>query len=291
MAIANYPQIGFGLGLRPPHYVEVLETPDLNVDWFEVISENFMVPGGRPWYFLDRVKERYPIVLHGVSLSIGSVDPLDFAYLKALKRLIDRVNPVWVSDHLCWTGVDAFNTHDLLPLPYTEEALDHVVARVQRVQEFLGRQILLENPSTYVNFVESTLTEWDFLSLVAERSDCLILLDINNIYVNAYNHGFNSDRYLDRIPQDRVLQFHMAGHTNKGNYIIDTHDAAVISPVWALYQKALGRFPHAATLIERDDHIPSLSELLGELNKARALAQRVSTSNCLRDPISKEFAL
>src|SRR5687768_2363398 len=265
--------LGFGLGLRPVHYPEIFEGSP-RVDWFEAISENYMVPGGRPLHALMRVRERWPVVLHGVSLSIGSTDPLDEDYLGRLKALADRVEPVLISDHLCWTGVSGINLHDLLPLPYTEEALGHVVERVLRVQERLGRRILLENVSSYVTFTQSAVPEWQFIAEVARRADCLLLLDVNNVYVSAFNHEFDPLAYLDAIPGERVRQIHLAGHENNGTHIIDTHDHPVIDPVWSLYAEAICRFGPVATMIERDDRIPPLSELESELDRARAVASQ-----------------
>ncbi len=266
------PSLGFGLGLRTVHYEEILAGHP-GVDWFELLSENYLIPGGKPLRYLDRIRADYPVVMHGVSLSIGSSDPLDQDYLRALKALADRVSPHWISDHLCWTGVGGKNTHDLLPLPYTEEALDQVVARVHAVQDALGRRILLENVSSYVSYRDSELTEWEFLAEIARRADCLILLDVNNIYVSAYNHGFDADEYLAGIPAERVQQIHVAGHSNCGDHIIDTHDADVIDPVWDLYAKAIARLGPVSTMIERDDHIPPLADLVSELDRARQVAQ------------------
>jgi uncharacterized protein (UPF0276 family) len=211
--------------------------------------------------------------MHGVSLSVGSVDPLDFEYLSAVKRLAQRISPRWISDHLCWTGIASKNLHDLLPLPYTESAVRHVAQRVQRVQDFLGCRILLENVSSYVEFAETELSEWEFVAQVAERSDCHILLDVNNVYVSAFNHGFDAQAYLAGIPVERVQQIHLAGHSNCGDYIIDTHDAPVIDPVWALYATTIERFGAVPTMIERDDRIPPLAELLAELDRARRVAE------------------
>lgn len=266
------PPLGYGLGLRRQHYKEVLATRP-EVDWFEAISENYMDAGGSPRHFLERVRERYPVVLHGVSLSIGSVDPLNMTYLHRLRKLIDDIQPEWVSDHLCWTGVDHTNLHDLLPLPYTEESIAHVAERVSRVQEFLGRRILLENVSSYVSYSLSQMSEWEFLSAVAERADCLLLLDINNIYVSAFNHGFDPLRYIEGVPPQRVQQFHLAGHTHNGDHIIDTHDQPIVDPVWQLYSAAVRRFGPVSTMIERDDHIPPLAELLAELAQARRIGE------------------
>jgi uncharacterized protein (UPF0276 family) len=262
---------GFGIGLRRQHYDEVVATLPA-VDWFEVISENFMVAGGRPLWVLDRVREHYPIALHGVSLSIGSTDPLDFDYLRRLRELAQRVEPLWVSDHLCWTRVGGHNTHDLLPLPYTEEAIGHVAERVSRVQDFLGRRILLENVSTYLEYRHSEIPEWEFVNAVAARADCDILLDVNNIYVSAYNHGFSALDYLRAVPAARVRQFHLAGHTDRGTFLHDTHDHPVPDAVWELYAEAVRHCGAVATLIERDEHIPPLAELIAEAECARRVA-------------------
>ena len=269
---AGRPFLGFGLGLRPEHYTAVLEDRPA-VDWFEIISENYLVDGGKPLYFLDRIREHYPMVMHGVSLSIGGSDPLDTDYLAALKRLAARVEPAWISDHLCWTGIDGRNLHDLLPLPYTEEAVAHVAGRVGRVQDCLGRQILLENVSSYVTYTDSRLSEWEFLSAVAERADCHILLDVNNVYVSAHNHGFDALAYLDGVPPGRVRQIHLAGHSRDGSLIVDTHDHPVPDPVWALYAEAIARIGPVSTMIERDDDVPPLDALLAELARARSLAE------------------
>lgn len=266
---------GFGLGLRRQHYETILaERPAL--DWFEILTENYLVPGGKPLHYLDRIRALYPMVMHGVSLSIGSSDPLNRAYLAEVKALIERIQPAWLSDHLCWTGVGGVNLHDLLPLPYTEEALRHVVERVRQVQDFLGRQILLENVSSYLTYQMSAMSEWEFLAAVASEADCLILLDINNIYVSAFNHGFDPLAYLDGIPAERVRQFHLAGHLNLGTHIVDTHDHPVIDAVWSLYKEAVRRFGVVPTMIERDDNIPELGELLAELEVARRHAAHAS---------------
>ena len=268
------PFLGFGLGLRPEHYAAVLESRPA-VDWFEIISENYLVAGGKPLYFLDRIREHYPMVMHGVSLSIGGSDPLDTGYLAALKRLAARVEPAWISDHLCWTGIDGRNLHDLLPLPYTEEAIAHVAGRVIQAQDCLGRRILLENVSSYVTYTDSRISEWEFLSAVAERADCHILLDVNNVYVSAHNHGFDPLAYLDGVPPGRVRQIHLAGHSHNGSLIVDTHDHPVPDPVWALYAEAVARLGPVSTMIERDDDIPPLEVLLAELAQARSLAARL----------------
>lgn len=260
--------LGFGLGLRPPHYRDIVDRRPA-VDWFEVLSENYMVAGGKPLYYLDRIRADYPVVMHGVSLSIGSSEPLDQRYLADLKRLAARIEPRWISDHLCWTGIGGLNLHDLLPLPYTEEGIVHVADRVSRVQDYLGQQILLENVSSYVSWQASTLSEWDFLTAVAERADCLVLLDVNNIYVSSRNHGFDPQAFLAGIPVERVRQIHLAGHSRNGELLIDTHDHPVPDPVWELYAAAVRRFGAVPTMIERDADIPPLDELLAELETAR----------------------
>lgn len=261
----------FGLGLRPPHYGSILEDKP-QVDFFEILTENYFIDGGKPLYYLDRIRELYPIVMHGVSLSLGNSDPLSTDYLSQLKQLSKRVQPLWISDHLCWTGVDGYNTHDLLPLPYTEVAARHVVDRIKQVQDYLGKQVLIENISTYMQFPESEMTEWEFITTITNNADCLILLDINNLYVNAHNHDFDSDIYLDAIPAERVYQIHLSGHSRHQRLLIDTHDTSIIDSVWTLYKNAIQRLGMIPTLIERDDHIPALSELLKELNKARCIA-------------------
>ena len=273
--------LGFGLGLRAPHYSAIVETrPPLG--WLEILSENYMVPGGRPLDWLDRIRAEYPVAMHGVSLSIGSTDALDDEHLDALKQLQQRVHPAWISDHLCWTGVGGVNLHDLLPLPYSETALTHVVERVGRVQDRLGCRILLENVSSYAGYECSQLSEWDFLAEVAQRADCLILLDVNNVYVNSVNHDFDPLAYLDAIPAARVQQIHLAGHERRGRLIVDTHDAAIVEPVWQLYEHARRRFGDVATMIERDSNIPPLAELLAELDQARAIAARVDAESVQR---------
>ena len=266
--------LGCGLGLRPIYYQEILSTLP-SVDWFEIISEDYMVDGGNPLYFLDKIRAHYPIVMHGVSLSIGSVDPLNMSYLTKLKNLIDRIQPAWVSDHCCWTGVAGKNLHDLLPMPYTQAALDHMASRIIEIQTFLGRPIAVENVSSYITFKQSEFTEWEFLKKLTEKSGCLLLLDINNIYVNSMNHGFDPLEFINHIPIHAVQQFHLAGHTNKGNVILDTHDAPIIDKVWELFAIALKRFGKISTLIERDDCFPPFSELLAELALAKKITQEV----------------
>jgi len=265
------PYLGFGLGLRPQHYREILETAP-HVDWFEVISENYMVPGGQPLRMLDRIAERYPLVMHGVSLSIASTAELDMDYLAQLKQLAHRIEPRWISDHLCWTGVHGVNLHDLLPVPYTEEALAHVSDRIARVQDYLGRRLVIENVSSYITYQCSEMSEWDFVAELARRADCLLLLDVNNVFVSGMNHDFDHRAFIESIPVDRVVQFHLAGHSEGETCLIDTHDQPVCAEVWTLYGKALERFGAVSTMIERDDNIPPLAELVAELDTARAIA-------------------
>ena len=271
----RFPALGFGLGLRTQHYQEILDSAP-PVDWFEALTENYLVPGGKPLHYLDQVRARYPVVLHGVSLSIGSSDHLNWDYLRQLKALAARIEPMWISDHLCWTGLNGRNLHDLLPLPYTEEAVIHVSDRIRAVQDFLGRRLLIENVSSYLTYTDSCMSEWEFLSAVAGRADCLILLDINNIYVSSFNHEFDPLEYLRGVPVERVQQFHIAGHRNHGDYIVDTHDEPVIDPVWQLYADACRRFGPVSTMIERDDNIPPLAQLQEELDQARRIAAGVA---------------
>lgn len=262
--------IGIGIGLRASHFGEILSRwPKL--DWFEVLSENYMDTGGRPAWVLDQVAERYPVALHGVSLSIGSADPLDREYLRKLKALAARTKARWVSDHLCWTGVLGRNTHDLLPLPYDEATLRHVVGRVRQVQDVLERPLAIENPSSYLAFAGSTMSEWEFLGRLAEAADCALLLDVNNVYVSAFNHGFEAERYVDQVPADRVVQYHLAGHTNKGKHILDTHSGPALDAVWALYARASARSGPVSTLFEWDEAIPSFDEVAAEAAKAAPL--------------------
>jgi uncharacterized protein len=263
--------LGFGLGLRPIYYPDILEHKP-PVDWFEILSENYMVPGGKPLTMLDRIRADYPIVMHGVSMSIASTAPLDFDYLAALKALAERVEPAWISDHLCWTGVHGLNLHDLLPVPYTNEALDHVVERISRVQDYLGRRIAIENVSSYVTFAESEMDEWTFVEEVAERADCWLLFDVNNVFVSAFNHDFDPHAFIRSIEPERVVQMHLAGHSSFGTHKIDTHDEPVCDEVWALYAEACKRFPGVSVMIERDDHFPPFAELLAELDHARRIA-------------------
>jgi hypothetical protein len=265
------PALGHGIGLRTEHYADVLATPP-PVDWFEVISDNFMVPGGNPRRVLRAVRERWPVVLHGVSLSLGSVDPLDERYLDDLATLAAEVEPAFVSDHLCWGSHGGAYAHDLLPLPFTEEALAHVAARVLRVQDRLKRQILVENVSSYVAFTQSTMTEWQFLAALAARTDCGLLLDVNNVFVSAHNHGFDARAFIESIPVGRVGQFHLAGHSRLGELLLDTHDHPVRDEVWDLYRHAVARFGAVPTLVEWDDKVPSLARVVEESLRAKIVA-------------------
>lgn len=274
----KFPYLGFGLGLRAEHSQEILDQ-NPRLDWLEIITENYLVSAGKPLTLLEQIRARYPLVMHGVSLSIGSCDPLDFHYLQQVKVLAERFEPAWISDHVCWTGLDGVNTHDLLPLPYTEEAVNHVVSRIQQVQDFLGRRILIENLSSYLSYTHSEMTEWEFLSAISQAADCLILLDINNVYVSGFNHGFDPHDYLRGIPSDRVQQIHLAGHVSYHNYILDTHDAPVVQPVWDLYRIAVQQFGEVSTMIERDDNIPSLVDLMDEVEYARRIAMEVTVSH------------
>jgi hypothetical protein len=267
--------LGHGVGLRTNHFPQVTSGAARGrVDFFEVISENFLVPGGRPLAVLEKVRQDFPVLLHGVSLSIGASDRLNIGYLKKLRELADRFSPAWVSDHLCWGSAGGSYAHDLLPLPFSEEALGLVVARVRQVQELLGRQILLENVSSYLTFRGPQLSEWEFLAEVAERADCGILLDVNNIYVSARTHGFSPQAYLEGIPVERVGQIHLAGHQDRGSYLFDSHDGPVIDPVWALYRDAVARFGEVSTLIEWDEQIPSFARLARESQRSRRHMER-----------------
>ncbi|HEY6419724.1 MAG TPA: DUF692 domain-containing protein [Candidatus Binataceae bacterium] len=278
MQRSDFPFLGFGVGLRRPHYAHILEHHP-KVDWFEVIAENFMVAGGRPLEVLEAVRERYPIVMHGVSMSIGSTDPLNREYLKRLRVLARRFAPAWMSDHLCWTGVGGHNLHDLLPLPYTEEAVRHVAARIRIVQDTLERPILIENVSSYMAFVSSAMTEWEFIAAVANEADCGILLDINNIFVSAFNHDFDAARYIDSMPAERVIQFHLAGHSDHGKYLLDTHDHPVCERVWSLYEHAVRKFGAVSALVEWDDNIPEFAVLAATAERARTIHQQSSTGD------------
>jgi uncharacterized protein (UPF0276 family) len=287
----GHPHLGFGVGLRSVHFSHVLKEQPA-VDWFEVISENFMDSGGRPRYVLDQVAERYPVVMHGVSLSIGSTEPLNFDYLRKLKRLADAIGALWISDHLCWTGVLGINTHDLLPVPLTEETLAHVVARIRTVQDLLERPLVLENPSSYVTFADSTMSEWEFLRRMAEDADCGLLLDVNNVFVSSVNHDFDPVEYIESVPHERVVQFHLAGHTDCGTHRIDTHDGVVIGPVWELYRLAHRLTGGVSTLLEWDARIPEFSVVHAEVLKAKQfIGDKPSPSQPSAAPASQSRAV
>ncbi|MEH0166412.1 DUF692 domain-containing protein [Roseateles microcysteis] len=267
------PANSFGLGLRVEHYAALAETDLVSKpDWLEIISENFMVPGGKPLWHLDRLRRDYPVVMHGVSMSIGSADPLDLGYLRELRALADRIEPAWISDHLCWTGVDHRNLHDLLPLALNRATLEHLLPRIAQVQELLGRRLVLENVSSYLQFEADAQGEAQFIAELARRSGCGLLLDVNNVYVSSRNHGFDAQAYIDTIPAESVVQIHLAGHEDQGGLVIDTHDHPICNAVWQLYAYTLRRMGPRPSMIERDDHMPPLPELLAELDQARALA-------------------
>ncbi len=273
------PHLGVGLGLRPAHYDAILASPgaaELGVDWFEAISDNYMVPGGRPLRILEAVRARFPLALHGVALDVGGTDPLDAAYLDRLAALIDRFEPAWISDHLCWSAFGGESLHDLLPLPFTEAALDHVAERVARIQDRLGRRIALENVSSYVAFRDDEMPEWDFLAALVARADCGLLLDLNNVHVSAHNHGFDAREYVAAIPAERVFQVHLAGPSRAGRLLVDTHDHPVPEAVWALYEAFVPRAGPVSTLIEWDASIPPIERLVAEAARARAILARVA---------------
>jgi uncharacterized protein (UPF0276 family) len=273
--MSDFPYLGHGIGLRPVHYQQVVAQRPA-VDWLEVISENFMVPGGNPRRVLRAVRETYPVVMHGVSMSLGSVDPVREDYLVALEQLAADVQPSWISDHLCWSSIGGHSGHDLWPLPFTEEALAHVASRVHQVQERLRRPMLVENVSSYLQYAHSTLTEWEFLAELTRRTGCSLLLDVNNIFVSAQNHGFDPLAFLEGIPKGAVGQMHLAGHSREGELLIDTHDHPVCDEVWELYRAAVARFGRISTLIEWDDQIPPLERLVEESQRAAKLAAAVT---------------
>ncbi|MDK1288359.1 DUF692 domain-containing protein [Pseudoalteromonas umbrosa] len=265
------PYIGFGLGLRTCYFEEIIAT-NPKVDWFEIISENYFVAGGKPWHYLSQIKERYPIVMHGVSMSIGSTSDVNFDYLDKLKKTINRVQPLWISDHLCFSSLGDFNSHDLLPMPYTEESLTHLSQRLSIVQDYLERPLILENVSSYLTYQASEMNEWTFLAELHNRTGCQFLLDINNIYVSARNHQFDPNEFLDAIPQSAIAQIHLAGHSDFGSHIIDTHDQPICDAVWELFSKFANSHTPVNTMIERDDNFPDFKEIMAELTHARSLA-------------------
>lgn len=264
--------LGFGLGLRAPHFEQIIaEKPA--VDWFEIISENYFVAGGKPWHYLNKIRADYPIVMHGVSMSIGSIDPINKDYLNQLKNTIARVEPQWVSDHLCFTQVGGINSHDLLPMPYTSEALDHLANKISQVQDYLGREMIFENVSSYLTYNDSQMSEWEFLAQLHKQTGCKFLMDVNNVYVSARNHDFNAMDYLSAIPSTAIAQIHLAGHQDFGTHIIDTHDEDVPDAVWDLYAQYAKTLNPVSTMIERDDNIGSLDDLITELEHAKALVK------------------
>ncbi len=270
-SLNTFNNLGFGVGLRSQHFPYLMNNENLLVDWFEIISENFIDNHGYARHVLDSIRAKYPVVMHGVSMNIGSKDPLNWLYLNKLKELAEYIKPEWVSDHLCWTGFAGVNTHDLLPLPLTEESLNHVVKRVREIQDFLGRPLIIENPSTYLEFVQSELSEWEYLTALVEQTHCGLLLDVNNVYVCAHNHGFSALEYLHGLPHQNIVQIHIAGPTDVGDCLIDTHDHPVPTEVWHLYKLAQDLTGGVATLLEWDANIPEFPDLVAELNKAKAI--------------------
>jgi len=269
MSVVNSPASleGYGLGLRPEHYLEFISTRQ-RVDWLEILSDNYLVPGGKPLFYLDKIRCDYPIAMHGVAMNLGSIDPLDIDYIKSIKSLAQRVEPALISDHICWTGIAGKRLHDLLPLPYTEEAVNHLSTRIRQAQDILGRRLVIENVSSYME-ARTPMREWEFVSAIAEAADCELLVDINNIYVSSHNHGFDPREYLRALPKHRVRQFHLAGHSQNGALRIDTHDQPVCEGVWELYRHAVALFECVPVMIERDDNIPPLADLIQELDQAR----------------------
>jgi len=266
---------GVGLGLRSAHYQEIFDTkPD--VPWFELLSDNYMAEGGLPIHRAEKIRQNYPLTLHGVGMSLASADPLDLDYLSRLKTIAKRLQPAYVSDHLAWVSASGQYTHDLLPFPYTQFTVQYVADRISQVQDFLGREILVENPSSYLEFHATEMTEWEFIQGICQKSGCNILLDINNIYVSAVNHGFDPYEYLQAIPADRVKEIHLAGYEKMQGYLFDTHGYRVHPPVWDLYQAALKRFGRVPTLIEWDTDIPDFETLRSEARKAEAKMKEVA---------------
>lgn len=265
------PLSGFGLGLRPEHYADFI-TQKQPLEWLEILSDNYLVAGGKPLFYLDKIRRDYPVVMHGVAMNIGSLDPLDYNYLSAIKQLAKRVEPVLISDHLCWTGVHNQHLHDLLPLPYTDECISHVAGRIVQIQDFLGHRLVIENLSSYLQS-NTGMSEWEFISSVCQQADCDLLLDINNIFVSSHNHGFDPLDYIHGIPAQRVRQIHLAGHSQHENYLIDTHDQPICDEVWQLYQQTIDHLGFIPTMIERDGNIPALSELLTEIDHARKIVE------------------
>lgn len=286
--VQQLPDLGLGLGLRGQHFNHILEhTP--KVDWFEIISENFMDSGGRPRYVLDQIAEQYPIVMHGVSMSIGSTDNLNFEYLKRLKNLAKAINPKWISDHLCWTGVLNLNSHDLLPVALNEESLKLITTKIKQVQDYLERPLILENPSTYLTFQQSTIPEWQFLKYMVEETNCGLLLDVNNVYVSSFNNEFDPVEYIEGLPYESIVQMHLAGHQHNGNHIIDTHDSPVVDPVWELFSLAWERTGGTSTLLEWDGNIPEFEVCHSELLKAKNYMNGFTKAETSKNTVQKEI--
>ncbi|HEX4073895.1 MAG TPA: DUF692 domain-containing protein [Candidatus Acidoferrales bacterium] len=276
----GFSEFGIGIGLRAPHCDHILTRKPV-VDWFEIISENYMIDGGRPLHILDRILEQYKVVQHGVSMYFGSADRLNRDHLRRLKALVKRTKTPWLTDHLCWGSVDGRYTHDLLPMPYTFEAARIAAQKIREVRDFLEVPVAVENVSSYAEFHVSEMREWEFLTEVVERADCGILLDVNNIYVSSQNHNFDPRLYVENIPAERVAQIHIAGHSKYRKYILDTHDHPVIDPVWRLYARAIERAGHTATLLEWDDRIPSFDEVHREALKANRFLASASLAKAV----------
>lgn len=285
--VKSIPNPGLGLGLRSMHFDYILEH-NPPVDWFEIISENFMDSGGRPRHILRKLADRYPVVMHGVSLSIGSTDPINWEYLSKLKALAAEIKPLWVSDHLCWTGINMLNTHDLLPVVLNEESLKHIIGRIKQIQDYLERPLVIENPSTYLTFKQSSIQEWDFLRYMAEETGCGLLLDVNNVYVSAFNNDFDPVHYIKQLPHDRIVQMHIAGHQHCGDYIIDTHDRNVVDDVWKLFSLAWELTGGVATLLEWDGNIPDFETYHSELLKAKQFMNGMDHTSSTPAQINKE---
>ncbi len=272
------PISGVGVGLRSPHTNEILSGLPA-IPWFELLADNHMVKGGLIPLQLEQICQHYPVTFHSVGLSLGSIDPLDLDYLGKLKQLMQQYNIAWLSEHCCFTSVDGFHSHDLLPMPYSEESLSHMVTRVSQAQDFLGERILIENVSSYMKFAESTLDEVDFISELAKQADCLLLIDVNNIYVNHINQGIDAEKYISRLPYEKIKEVHLAGFDDRGDYILDAHNNPVAAPVWQLYEKLIQHIPDVPTLIEWDNDIPSLRRLIQEAQKAEVIVNKYSSGN------------
>lgn len=265
---------GCGIGLRLEHF-DAIEKKQPDMPWFEVLSDNYLLEGTSQRDYLYEFRKNYPVTFHGVGLSIGSTEPLNMDYLQRLKKLKDEVQPAWISDHLCWTSAHGVVTHDLIPLPYTESVVKHIVDRINQVQDFMGEQLVIENVSSYLQFKSTDMSEWDFINEVTRQSDCRLLLDVNNIYVSAQNHKFDADEYLFAMPAERVAEMHLAGYEDRGTHLLDTHSRPITPPVWDLFKKAVQHVGDVPVLIEWDNDIPSLETVIEEANKADAIRQEV----------------